>query len=84
VATEVGQNQMWTAQWFTFRKPETIISSGGLGTMGYGFPAAIGGRHRLPGKSRVGHRGRRQHPDEHTELATAVGQKVPVKVAHIE
>jgi acetolactate synthase-1/2/3 large subunit len=42
ITTEVGQNQMWTAQFFKFNKPRTLLSSGGLGTMGYGFPAAIG------------------------------------------
>ncbi|HNO09264.1 MAG TPA: biosynthetic-type acetolactate synthase large subunit, partial [Methanoregulaceae archaeon] len=42
IVSEVGQNQMWTAQYFCFRKPRTWITSGGLGTMGYGFPAAIG------------------------------------------
>ena len=42
IATEVGQNQMWTAQFFKFRRPRSLITSGGLGTMGYGFPAAIG------------------------------------------
>ena len=41
ICTEVGQNQMWAAQYFTYTKPRTYISSGGLGTMGYGFPAAI-------------------------------------------
>ena len=42
IATEVGQNQMWAAQFYTFTKPRTLLTSGGLGTMGYGFPAAIG------------------------------------------
>ncbi|HHT9138181.1 MAG TPA: biosynthetic-type acetolactate synthase large subunit, partial [Candidatus Wunengus sp. YC60] len=42
ITTEVGQNQMWAAQYFTFTQPRTFLSSGGLGTMGYGFPAAIG------------------------------------------
>ncbi|MBN1256209.1 MAG: biosynthetic-type acetolactate synthase large subunit, partial [Planctomycetes bacterium] len=42
IATEVGQNQMWTAQFYTFTKPRTLLTSGGLGTMGYGLPAAIG------------------------------------------
>jgi len=43
IVSEVGQNQMWTAQHFCFRHPRTWITSGGLGTMGYGFPAAIRG-----------------------------------------
>ena len=42
VTTEVGQNQMWSAQYFNFQEPRTFLTSGGLGTMGYGFPAAIG------------------------------------------
>ena len=65
IATEVGQNQMWTAQFYKFLKPRQILTSGGLGTMGYGFPAGHrgpGGLSRRPGHR---HRGRRQHPDEH-------------------
>jgi acetolactate synthase I/II/III large subunit len=42
ICTEVGQNQMWTALYYNFQKPRTLITSGGLGTMGYGFPAAVG------------------------------------------
>ena len=42
ISTEVGQHQMWTAQYFNFKTPRTLISSGGLGTMGYGLGAAIG------------------------------------------
>ncbi len=42
IATEVGQNQMWAAQFFKYNKPNTLLTSGGLGTMGYGFPAAMG------------------------------------------
>ena len=48
IATEVGQNQMWTAQFYKFLEPRRIITSGGLGTMGYGFPASIGARRRIP------------------------------------
>ena len=42
IATEVGQNQMWSCQWYDHNKPRTWVSSGGLGTMGFGLPAAIG------------------------------------------
>jgi acetolactate synthase-1/2/3 large subunit len=48
IATEVGQNQMWTAQHYCFRRPRTWISSGGLGTMGYGLPAAMGAHFARP------------------------------------
>ena len=44
VATDVGQHQMWTMQFYPFEKPHTLLTSGGLGTMGYGLGAAIGGR----------------------------------------
>jgi acetolactate synthase-1/2/3 large subunit len=64
VATDVGQNQMWTAQFFKFTRPRTILTSGGLGTMGYGFPAALGGAGRQPGQARDCHGGRRGIPDE--------------------
>jgi len=48
ICTEVGQNQMWAAQWFTYHRPRQFISSGGLGTMGFGFPAAIGAQVACP------------------------------------
>ncbi|MDR2850672.1 MAG: biosynthetic-type acetolactate synthase large subunit, partial [Desulfovibrio sp.] len=51
VTTEVGQHQMWTAQFFMFTKPRTLLTSGGLGTMGYGFPAAIGAQLAFPDKT---------------------------------
>ncbi|MDO9287539.1 MAG: biosynthetic-type acetolactate synthase large subunit, partial [Thermodesulfovibrionales bacterium] len=50
ITTEVGQNQMWTAQFYKFDKPRTLLTSGGLGTMGYGFPAAIGAQFAHPEK----------------------------------
>jgi acetolactate synthase-1/2/3 large subunit len=81
IATEVGQNQMWTAQWFTFRKPRTIISSGGLGTMGYGFPAAIGAQMGKPGAVVWDIAGDGSIQMNIQELSTAVGYKQPVKVA---
>ncbi|HXW98138.1 MAG TPA: biosynthetic-type acetolactate synthase large subunit, partial [Methanomicrobiales archaeon] len=50
IVSEVGQNQMWTAQWYCFRRPRSWITSGGLGTMGYGFPAAMGATFARPGE----------------------------------
>ncbi len=48
IATDVGQHQMWVAQYYKFRKPRTLVTSGGLGTMGFGFPAAIGAKFAKP------------------------------------
>ena len=50
ITSEVGQNQMWAAQFYKFDKPRTWLTSGGLGTMGYGFPAAIGAQLAHPNK----------------------------------
>jgi acetolactate synthase-1/2/3 large subunit len=62
VVTEVGQNQMWAAQWYACKRTRQFISSGGLGTMGYGLPAAMGAQVARP----KGHRRGREHPDEHS------------------
>jgi acetolactate synthase-1/2/3 large subunit len=51
ISTEVGQNQMWTAQFYKFREPRLFLTSGGLGTMGYGFPAAIGAQVAFPDRT---------------------------------
>jgi acetolactate synthase-1/2/3 large subunit len=81
ITTEVGQNQMWAAQFYKFMHPRTIISSGGLGTMGYGFPAAIGAQLGKP-KARVFDiAGDGSIQMNIQELATAVINKLPVKVA---
>ena len=64
ITTEVGQHQMWAAQFYHFTKPRRFITSGGLGTMGYGFPAAIGAQIAYPDRRRDRHRRRRQLPDE--------------------
>ena len=61
ISTEVGQNQMWAAQYYHFDRPRTFLSSGGLGTMGYGFPAAIGAQSSVSGP--VGHRHSRRWID---------------------
>ena len=81
ITTEVGQNQMWTAQWYTFRKPRTLITSGGLGTMGFGFPAAIGAQAACPDRLVIDIAGDGSFQMNIQELATAVVNKLPVKVA---
>ncbi|MGD0626447.1 MAG: biosynthetic-type acetolactate synthase large subunit [Thermodesulfobacteriota bacterium] len=81
ITTEVGQNQMWTAQFFTFTKPRTLITSGGLGTMGYGFPAAIGAQVAFPDKTIIDIAGDGSFQMNIQELATAVQYNLPVKVA---
>jgi len=80
IATEVGQNQMWAAQFYTYRKPRTLLTSGGLGTMGYGFPAAIGAQFAFPDKLVVDIAGDGSIQMNIQELATAVSYKVPVKI----
>ncbi|HPD57861.1 MAG TPA: biosynthetic-type acetolactate synthase large subunit [Smithellaceae bacterium] len=80
VTTEVGQNQMWTAQFFKFDKPNTFITSGGLGTMGYGLPAAIGVKCALPGKQVVDIAGDGSIQMNIQELATAAQYNIAVKV----
>ncbi len=80
IATEVGQNQMWTAQFFKFLKPRTIITSGGLGTMGFGFPAGIGAQVAFPDKLVIDIAGDGSIQMNIQELATAVQFGLPVKV----
>lgn len=81
ICTEVGQNQMWSAQFYKFDKPRTWISSGGLGTMGYGFPAAIGAQVGKPEAIVFDVAGDGSIQMNIQELATAVNNKLPVKVA---
>ncbi|MCX5904602.1 MAG: biosynthetic-type acetolactate synthase large subunit [Proteobacteria bacterium] len=81
ITTEVGQNQMWTAQFFTFDKPRTLLTSGGLGTMGYGFPAAIGAQVAFPHKTVIDIAGDGSIQMNIQELATAVQYQLPVKIA---
>jgi acetolactate synthase-1/2/3 large subunit len=81
ICTEVGQNQMWAAQWYTYTKPRTFISSGGLGTMGFGFPAAIGAQVACPDKVVVDIAGDGSFQMNIQELATAAHNRIPVKVA---
>jgi acetolactate synthase-1/2/3 large subunit len=80
ITTEVGQNQMWAAQFYKFDRPRTFLSSGGLGTMGYGFPAAIGAQVAMPGSLVVDVAGDGSIQMNIQELATAVQYNLPVKV----
>jgi len=81
ITTEVGQNQMWAAQFYLYDKPRTFLSSGGLGTMGFGFPAAIGAQLAHPDKLVIDIAGDGSIQMNIQELATAVLNKLPVKVA---
>ncbi len=81
ITTEVGQNQMWAAQFFVHKDPRKFISSGGLGTMGYGFPAAIGAKMGCPECEVVDIAGDGSFLMNSQELATAVVNDIPVKVA---
>lgn len=81
ITTEVGQNQMWAAQFYKYDKPRTFLSSGGLGTMGYGFPAAIGAQLAFPNKLVIDIAGDGSIQMNIQELATAIIEKLPVKVA---
>ena len=81
ISTEVGQNQMWAAQFYLFDHPRTLLTSGGLGTMGYGFPAAIGAQVAFPQHTVVDIAGDGSIQMNIQELATAVQYKLPVKVA---
>ncbi len=81
VTTEVGQNQMWAAQYYTYTKPRSFLSSGGLGTMGFGFPAAIGAQLGCPDKIVIAIAGDGSFQMNIQELSTAVNYKLPIKVA---
>ncbi len=81
ITTEVGQNQMWAAQFYTFTRPRTFITSGGLGTMGFGLPAAIGAQIGRPDQTVFNIAGDGSIQMNIQELATAVAYKLPLKVA---
>ncbi len=80
ITTEVGQNQMWAAQYYHFDKPGHFITSGGLGCMGFGLPAAIGAQVARPGELVVDIAGDGSIQMNIQELATAVQYSLPVKV----
>jgi acetolactate synthase-1/2/3 large subunit len=81
IVSEVGQNQMWTAQHFCFHHPRTWITSGGLGTMGYGFPAAMGAHFARPDVPVFDIAGDGSIQMNIQEMSTVVANKIPVKVA---
>jgi acetolactate synthase-1/2/3 large subunit len=80
ITTEVGQNQMWAAQFYHFDSPQHFLTSGGLGTMGFGLPAAIGAQVAFPDKLVVDVAGDGSIQMNIQEMATAVQYKLPVKV----
>ena len=80
ITTEVGQHQMWAAQFYKFDKPNRWMTSGGLGTMGYGLPAAIGTQVANPGKLVVDIAGEASILMNIQEMSTAVQYKLPVKI----
>ena len=83
VATDVGQHQMWAAQHFIVREPQTFLTSGGLGTMGYGFPAAIGARLAAPDKRVICITGDGSFQMNIQELATVVHNELDIIIAVI-
>ena len=81
ITTEVGQHQMWAAQFFTFRQPKTFLTSGGLGTMGFGLPAALGAQVAYPDRQVIDISGDGSFQMNSQELATLVQYQLPVKIA---
>jgi acetolactate synthase-1/2/3 large subunit len=80
IATEVGQHQMWTAHYFTYLKPRTLLTSGGLGTMGFGMPAAMGAAMSNPGVPVIDIAGDGSIQMNIQELATLSVNNIPVKI----
>ncbi len=81
ITTEVGQNQMWAAQYYHFSRPRSLLTSGGLGTMGYGLPAALGAQAAFPDRLVIDIAGDGSIQMNIQELMTAVCHNLPVKVA---
>ncbi|HBK67151.1 MAG TPA: biosynthetic-type acetolactate synthase large subunit [Firmicutes bacterium] len=80
ICTEVGQNQMWAAQFYRFTRPRSFITSGGLGTMGFGFPAAIGAQVGNPERVVIDIAGDGSIQMNIQELATIASYQLPVKI----
>jgi acetolactate synthase-1/2/3 large subunit len=80
IATDVGQHQMWVAQMFPFEKPRSLLTSGGLGTMGYGLPAGIGAKFAAPDRNVVVISGDGSIQMNIQELATAVEYNIDIKI----
>ncbi len=81
ITTEVGQHQMWTAQFFDFTQPRTFLTSGGLGTMGYGLPSALGAQAAFRDRQVIDISGDGSFQMNSQELATLVQFNLPVKIA---
>ncbi|MEI8355689.1 MAG: thiamine pyrophosphate-dependent enzyme, partial [Deltaproteobacteria bacterium] len=80
IATDVGQHQMWTAQFFKFTRPRTLLTSGGLGTMGFGLPAAMGAQVAFPQRQVIAICGDGGFQMNLQEMATLVQNRLPVKI----
>jgi len=80
ITTEVGQHQMWTAQFFEFTQPRTFLTSGGLGTMGFGLPSALGAQAAFPQRQVIDISGDGSFQMNSQELATLVQYQLPVKI----
>ena len=81
ICTDVGQHQMWSAQFYKFEEPRSFLSSGGLGTMGFGLPASIGAKLAQPQKTVINITGDGSFQMNLQELATAVQNELPIKIA---
>jgi acetolactate synthase-1/2/3 large subunit len=81
ISADVGQHQMWTAQFYNFTRPRTWLSSSGLGSMGYGFPAAMGAQMAFPNRQVIAIVGDGGFQMTLNDLATVVQYRVPVKIA---